>query len=290
MKVFLQKKIIFAISSLPLWLGYLFSDFVFLLLKYFIKYRKKVIIENLKNSFPEKSDKEINQIANRFYRNLCDYFIESIKALTIPQKEISKRIRCTNLEVMEDIQARGKNCMWICGHIFNWEWLAGLVDAVPTRDTYAVFHPVKSPLANELTQYAREKYGTFAIPMHETYKQLLNIENDGNSAFLFVADQSPHASKVQYSLNFLNQETPVFNGFDLIARKKDFVPTYIRMKRKGRGKYEVELVEIKPDNTKFEPNEIVNKFFSLLEKDIQKAPDNWLWSHKRWKYKKGRDY
>ena len=276
--------IIYQISRLPLSVLYVFSDCLFFLLHTIIGYRRNVIRTNLKKSFPDKSQDEINAIHKEFYKNFCDYLVETLKSFSISQKELDERFTYSNLEVFEEIKAENKNVMMMCGHVFNWEWFIGTVKYLPTADSAAVYHKIKNPFWDEKINAMRGRFGTKALDMKDVLRFMMKTPNDGETAYLFVADQSPKKSAIHYYINFLHQNTPVFNGFDKIAQRKNMGVVYCKTEKRKRGHYHTTFIRIKPQNEKFEENEIVHQFFDLLEKNIQQHPSNWLWSHKRWKY------
>ena len=276
--------IIYQISRLPLGVLYLFADFLFFILYTIIGYRRKVIRTNLENSFPEKSKEEIRTIHRKFYRNFCDYLVETLKTFSISQDELDKRHTYSNSEVFEEIKAEKKNLMFMAGHIFNWEWYVGTAKIMRIENTVAVYHKIKNPFWNDKINAMRGKFGTVPMDMKDVLRHIMKVPNDGNHSFLFVADQSPKQSAVHYFIEFLNQRTPVFNGFDKIARKKNMGVIYAKTVKVKRGYYHTTFIRLEPKNEQFEENEIVHQFFGHLEKTIQEHPDNWLWSHKRWKY------
>lgn len=282
--------ILYCISLLPMRLLYWFSAILFFLMNYVIGYRRKVIRDNLKNSFPKKSDQEIKKIQKQFYRNFSDYLVETLKSFSISQQELDNRHSYSNLEVFEDCKKEGKDVILMAGHVFNWEWFIGLVRHLPAKETLAVYHKVRNNFWNDRVNSIRGKFGTLPIDMKETGRYMMKAENDGTKTYLFVADQSPKKSMVKHSIQFLNQETPVFAGFDKIAIRKGMAVVFCKTVKTKQGFYHTEFERINPDGENFKEMEVVEKFFGRLEILISEHPDNWLWSHKRWKYKKGIDY
>lgn len=282
--------IIYGLSLLPMRVLYVFADFLFFVLNYIIGYRRKVIYNNLKNAFPEKSHQEIQLIQKKFYRNFADYLLETLKCFSMTQKELDQRHTYSNLEVFKNIHDEKKDIILMAGHVFNWEYFVGLAGHAKRYQTYAVYHKVKNDFWNEQINAIRGKFGTVPLDMKATARFMMGSSNKGENAYLFVADQSPKRNNIQHSIQFLNQETPVFIGFDKIASKKDMAVVYCDTKIVKRGHYHTHFERISPKGAQFEPLEVVDQFFEKLEKTIQKNPDNWLWSHKRWKFKKGVDY
>lgn len=282
--------ILYIISLLPLRVLYGFSWLIYLILNYIVGYRRKVIYQNLKNSFPEKSEMEIKSIQKNFYKNFADYLVETLKSFSITQEELDKRHTYSNLEVFKECENEKKDVILMAGHIFNWEWFIGLAPNLYTEKTVAVYHKVKNNFWNDRINGIRSKFGTIPLDMKKTARYMMSTPNNGEHSYLFVADQSPKKSAIHYDLEFLNQNTPVFTGFDRIAIKKEMAVIFCKMVKVKKGHYHTSFERILPEGENYESMEIVHKFFKKLEKTIQENPDNWLWSHKRWKYKKGIDY
>lgn len=282
--------ILYGFSLLPMKLLYVFSDVFYFLINYVIRYRRKVISENLRNSFPEKSVAEIKRIQKQFYKNFADFLIETLKGFSIKQEELDRRFTYSNLEVFEECRKEGHDVILMTGHVFNWEWFNGLAKNPKMRETIAVYHKIKSPFWNEKINDIRSKSGTTPIDMKDIGRFMMKAENNGDRVYFFVADQSPKQSMVKHNIHFLNQETPVFAGFDKIAIRKNMAVVFCKTTKIKQGYYHTEFERILPDHKSFEKMEVVEKFFEKLEKLIIEHPDNWLWSHKRWKFKKGIDY
>ena len=277
-------QIVLFISRLPLRILYSFSDFLFFINYNIIGYRKKVIFNNLKNSFPEKNDKEIRKIAKKFYLNFSDYIVELLKSFTISAEELHQRVEHVNLDVFFKAKKEGKNVMMLSGHIFNWEWFNAMATLIPQEKSFPIYRKVENDFWEEKIRLIRGSYGNEAIEAETVMKHILRNPNDGNSVYMFVADQTPMRSQVNYGIEFLHQKTPIFVGYDRIASRMNVAFVYCEMEKIARGKYRATYHEILPDAEKFVPLEVVKKFHHLLENTINRNPDNWLWSHKRWKY------
>lgn len=277
-------KILYLISKMPLKILYIFSDIIFFLNYNFVGYRKKIITQNLKNSFPEKSAKEIAEIRKKFYLNFSDYLAETIKSFTMSEKETKVRMQHINQHLFHEAKAEGKNIILLAGHVFNWEWMNTLATIVPQENCHPVYRRVNSNFWEDQMKKVRSKFGNVALEANEVILNIFRNKNDGNSIYLFVADQTPHSSHVNYGLEFLNQRTPAFIGYDKLATRMDMVFLYTEMKKVKRGYYQINYYRIEPDGEKFVNNEVVRKFHRLLENTIKKRPDNYLWSHRKWKY------
>lgn len=276
--------ILLLVSRLPLSILYVFSDLIFVSLYHITGYRKKVVMNNLNHAFPEKSDKEKQAICKAFYHNFSDYIVETLKTFTISNTELRVRVQHLNQHLFQDAKDEGKNIIMLAGHVFNWEWFNALATVIPQEHCYPVYRKIQSRFWEEKIKLIRGRFGNTALEANQVIRHMLKTPNDGNSAYMFVADQSPHISEIRYGLNFLNQNTPAFIGYDKLSTKMDLVFIYCEMKKVKRGYYQVNYHRIYPDGEKFQPYEVVHKFHQLLENTINKRPDNWLWSHRRWKY------
>lgn len=277
---------IYFISILPFWLLYRVSDFLFLIIYFVFGYRKKVVLQNLKNSFPNKSDEEINVICKKFYVFFCDWIIEMTKSITISKETAIKRCHFTDTILLDKLYTKKKKLIFVMGHMGNFE-LAGAEMAYNTNyRLHVIYKPLSNKYFNKLINTKRIRFGTKIMPMKTTFKTMLSLKNSEEiSATTFIADQTPSPENA-YWTTFLNQETPIFWGTEIIARKLNYPIIYISIKQTKRGYYEMtpELLCETPANT--QKGEISEMHTKRLEQDIKKQPELWLWSHKRWKHKK----
>ncbi len=277
-------QILILISRLPLKVLYLFSDVMFFFSYHLVGYRKKIVLENLSNSFPHKTKEEIKSIRRKFFVNFSDYIIETLKAFTVSETELKVRVQHINQELFHQAKAEGKNIIMLSGHVFNWEWINAFATLIPQEHSFPVYRDLQNKFWDKKIRDMRSRFGNQAIDAREVIKHIFRNPNDGNSCYMFVADQTPQSYLVNYGLDFLNQKTPAFIGYDKLATRLDLFIIYCEMKKVKRGYYQVNYHRITPDGEKFEDFEVVKKFHRLLEETIIKRPDNWLWSHRRWKY------
>ncbi|MBW8362733.1 MAG: lysophospholipid acyltransferase family protein [Kaistella sp.] len=276
-------KIVTLISHLPLKILYVFADLIFFFTFYVFGYRKKVVSENIKNSFPDKSEEELQKIRKNFFINFSDYLVETVRSFSISQHELRVRVQHLNREVFEEAKAEKKNIILLAGHVFNWEWFNALAQIVPQEHCHPVYRKVNSEFWENQIKKIRNSYGNEALEANDVIKHIFRNTNDGNSIYMFVADQTPHVNLVDFGLEFLHQRTPAFIGYDKLATRMDLVFVYCEMKKVKRGFYQVNYHRIYPDGEKFTQYEVVKKFHRLLQNTIRKRPENYLWSHRKWK-------
>lgn len=277
---------LYLISLLPFPVFYLFSDFIYFLLYRVVGYRKKVVFENLKNSFPEKSYNELKKIEKDFYRYLCDLFLETIKTLTISRSEAIKRCKfnAKTTLLFNELANKNQSCIIVMGHYGNWEWAGNSFSLQCKQQLYVIYHPLSNKYFNKLMYDLRTRFGTKLYAMKDTMREMIRNKNEVN-ATAFIADQTPSPDSA-YWTTFMNQDTPVFWGTEKIAQKLNYPIVYITIKKIKRGYYEVdsELLINEPKNTSL--GEISELHTRKLESDIITQPSIWLWSHRRWKHKK----
>lgn len=266
----------------PFWLLYRMADGMAWLFFTF-GYRRDVVFGNLRRCFPEKPDAEIRRIAREAYRNLADITLESVKSLTTPLAEINRRYRYHNAEAMNRYLDAGQSVLLVGGHYGNWEWAA----LTMARDYHGTAVGVYKPLSNNhldawmLRQRMRD--GRMVMKaMKETFAAVEQHKADP-AVFILVADQSPSNRRTAHWVQFFGQDTACLPGVDVIARANNFPVFWYKIRRARRGFYEMHYSEICPDPAATQPGEITQQFMSALEADIREQPENWLWSHRRWK-------
>ncbi len=274
------------ISYLPFSILYIFSDIVYLFINYILRYRRKIVTSNLRNSFPEKSEKEINAIRKEFYSHFCDTFIETIKLWTISEEEIRKRCKFLNPEIFDTYKASGKSIITVLGHYGNWEWLTSFA---VWKDAYylPIYKPLHNKVFDKMFLRIRARFGAKPVAKDDTLRTMISYRNQNKyTATVFIGDQTPNKANLNYWTKFLNQDTPVLLGTERIAKKLDQVIVFIHMKKVKRGYYEVNLIPLFDNPKETAEFEITEKHTRVLEKIIQEDPAYWLWSHRRWKHKK----
>ena len=277
--------VILPVSKLPFWTLYLISDFLYLVLYKMIGYRTKVVRQNLTNSFPDKSEKEILALEAKFYSHLCDLVVESLKAFSISLEEAKLRMKDRNIEVVNQYFKQKRQVVLVGGHYGNWELFAITIGATTDHKTLALYTPLKNQFINEKITKSRSKYGLGMLSIKEIKSKLNDINSDFY-AIIFGADQSPRKSQRAYWMKFLNQETGVQFGTEKFAKEFNAVVIFTNIYKVKRGYYELQYDVITEQPNQEELGFISKTHTQMLEKVIQEQPEYWLWSHKRWKHER----
>ncbi len=276
--------IVVLISHLPFWAIYGISDFFYILVRFVARYRKKVILDNLRHSFPEKSEQEIQKIAAKFYRHFCDLFFETIKLSNLSNKQIKRRIHYKGTDLLNAHFQKGESVIVLAMHHNNWEWCS-TVQIFLEHTILMIYNPIRGNQAFEkFLIKAREQWGGICTPVHKSVRTLIEFNKREEPAILWLAaDQTPKATSKLWTI-FLNREAPFFSGPEKIA-KKTGQPIYFHQIRKaGRGRYEIEFIPLFLNPKELKEKDILLGYVRKMEEIIAKEPEFYLWSHRRWKY------
>ena len=274
------------IASLPFGMLYALSVVLSFVLNRVAGYRKKVIFQNLRNSFPEKSHREISRIANEYYRNLGDIIVEVIKLGRIQPKELENRFELIHRELLTTALNDGKSVIIAIGHCGTWEWMGTALGLVTEQKGYALTKPLSDKDFNGYMEKIRHRLNPGStIPFKSAFREMVRRKNEP-SFYVMAADQTPTLDEANYWTGFLNQDTPFFMGIEKIARSLGTRVIFMDIQRTGRGKYRGVMQLVSDDPAGTGEGEITEKYVHLLEKAIRDNPPNWLWSHRRWKHKR----
>ena len=277
--------IIWVTSRLPLRILYIKSTFLFLISYYIIGYRKKVIKENIQLVYPDKTEKERNLIAKKFYQHLCDLIFEAIKCLNISEEELLKRYKVTNIEIVERYYRENRSVLVLGGHYANWEW-SGFLNRVMPYQAYGVYKKLDNTYFDRLVKKGREGFGAVAVLNKKIVQFLIDKSNQGEKTLTYLlSDQSPKANPNRPKDTFMGIEVPVFTGTEELAKKLDFAVLYLKTEKVKRGYYKNTFIELAEHPREFDDFEITRLFLNEIEKQIQENPNYYLWSHKRWKHR-----
>lgn len=277
--------LIIPISLLPFPVLYLFSDLLYIILYRIFGYRKKVVISNLKNSFPEKSNSEIDHIASLFYRHLCDVIVETFKSFTISKKQILKRMVFENPELINKYYDQNRSVIIAGGHYNNWEWIATSVDQQIKHQSIAIYKQLTNKFFDQKMRTTRGRFGLMMIDTKKVKETFENLRNE-LTATIFGNDQSPGKVANSYWVRFLNQDTAVMYGTEKYAKEMNYPVLFGAISKVKRGYYTFRFEEVENNPVDSPYGFITEKTTQLLEQQIIEAPQYWLWTHRRWKHKR----
>lgn len=276
---------ILLVGLIPFFLLYPFSDFVRWMLHSVFGYRRRVVEQNLADTFPERSSREIKKLTWKFYRNLSDVLIEGIKAFTMTRRQIRTRHKVLNPEVAITYHQKNRSIIAVPSHYGNWEW-GSMSGALQLPQNYVVLYkPLQNKWIDKYTRWSRSKYRGNLVSIYHTRKIFEDYQAK-NSIFIMASDQSPSKPGKAIWVNFLGRDTAFLHGPEQYAKMYDLPVVFVDIQRVRRGFYELtlKLITDKPQETS--DGEITQQYAHLLEEAILSKPENWLWSHRRWKLKR----
>jgi KDO2-lipid IV(A) lauroyltransferase len=278
--------LLIAVSWLPFWILYRLSDVLYIIIRFVIKYRSKVITENLNYAFPEKTELEISQIRNKFYRHICDIIFESVKIYSMSDKEMEERLTIKGTDKANEFFDQGRSIVALAMHHNNWEWTS-FVQSKLKHLILTIYNPVRGNNAMEkFLVHNRSKWGSKCIPVHKTARSVIEYNSKGILTGLWLAaDQTPPATSKFWTV-FMNRETPFFQGPEKIAASTNQPVFFQHTKKTGRGKYEIEYSVLFENPKEVEQKEILLAYVRKAEEIIRNEPEYYLWSHRRWKHKR----
>lgn len=278
--------LLYPVSLLPMWLLYRLADIFYLVIFYIVGYRKELVLENLRHAYPEKTTQELKTIRRKFYLSFCDQWIETLKLLSISSAELKRRFSM-DATVLDALGDEGKDVSLIIGHTFNWEW-ANVAIQLYTKYPFALFYmPLESMAFDRIMRCIRQRSGSILISM-KAKKAMQQLDGKRHIIGL-AADQNPSDVKHATWLPFMHREAPFFKGPEKLARRGQHAVVFIEVKKIKRGYYNA-VVHLITKNAADTPNgEILQRYAAFMEQQLREQPENWLWTHRRWKYNKA-DY
>jgi len=274
------------LSYIPFGILYFLSDCMFYVVYYLIRYRRHIVRKNLTESFPEKSEQEIKKIEKQFYHFFTDNVLESCKLTTISKEEMRRRMRFVNMEDVNAVLRDGKSVSLYLGHYANWEWISSIPLHMEKGVVGAqIYHKLRNEKMDRLILRNRERMGAVCVEMRKTARYINELVKDNKISLTgYIADQSPKKREAHHFINFLNHTVPVLVGTEKITKHYGFDAWFISIERIKRGNYEVKFVRMHENPKSLPDFELTSIYFQMLEQEIRKHPELYLWTHRRFKY------
>lgn len=277
--------LLWLISILPFPIFYLFSDFVYFLIYRVIGYRKKVVRANLALTLPHLSDAERKDIEKKFYKHMCDMFLEMVKTMSMSPEEMERRFHVTNIDLVLDYAKKGKSVILVASHYASYEWLLTINPKLGFQGV-AVYKKLANPYFDKLVRKIRSKYNTEMIETRKAIPTMAQNQRNGVLAMYGLAsDQSPKLDRIFHSMKFMGVEVPVHTGAEMLAKKYDLAVIMVKVEKVKRGFYEATFLSLADNPKDFEDFHITEMYLKEVEKQILAKPEFYLWTHKRWKHR-----
>lgn len=275
-------------SLLPLSVLYFISDVILYPLVYYVaRYRLKVVRQNLRNSFPDKSHNELKSIEKKFYRHFADLLVEIVHGYRASDEEMREHVVFENVDLVEELAQKTQGVIAYLGHMGNWEWIADLNKRFVDRSMveYNIYRQLKNPNSDKMMLELRSKRGGECIEKKQLLRKLVSLRHADHPFVLgMLSDQKPSKRSTYAWTHFLSQETAFLNGSEVLAKKFGFSAVYAHILSPKRGQYTVRFELITDNPAAMPEEEITKKYAALLEQNIHAQPEQWLWTHNRWKW------
>lgn len=272
----------YLLSLIPWRIMYIFSDISYLLIYHVIKYRRDVVMQNLTLAFPHKTQAEKQAIAKAFYKNFTDTFVETIKLISISDKEFDKRCK-VNIDVVNNLLSGGQSVQLHTGHFFNWEF-ANLGIAKHIHFPWiGVYMPIKNKNFDKLMLKMRSKYNTILLPA-TSFKSSFHQYSKNIYALGLAADQNPGNPHNAFWTPFFGKMTPFVTGPERGAVSMNTAVVMINFYKIKRGHYQIDAELLTTTPQSLPKGTITKSLVRFIENAIQERPANYLWSHRRWKW------
>ena len=274
--------LLYGISILPLRVLYILSDVLVVFVYHLVGYRKGIVLSNLKVAFPEKTESERRAIAKQFYRNFTDTIVESIKLISSGEALINKMF-VGNIDALNAVAEKGKNVQIHAMHNFNWEVVNQGVSRLLKRPLLAVYQPITNKFFNDIFMKVRSRFGTKLIPANDFKNNFIHLDTEQHLLAL-VADQNPGNPAKAWWLNFFGKPAPFVMGPERAARERNTIVVFANFFKVKRGVYSFESVVITEDPNSMKEGDLTKLYLKYIQEKIRERPDNYLWSHRRWKH------
>lgn len=264
---------------------YAIADLLTLLAHRVVRYRRRVVDDNLRHAFPELDDEGRSDLARRYYRGFADVLVEIIKIPALAVEDFRSRVRIVNAAVVRETLAQGRPVILLTAHQCNWEWLLYALSLELGVPVDAAYKPLKNAWAEREMLALRSRFGNRLVPAKDLLADIMKRRKVVRGIAI-VADQEPRANEHKYWTCFLNRDTAFFQGVEEVARTTRYPAFFVGMRRVGRGYYESRVTAIADGEEPLAPGEFTERYARLVETQIREAPADWPWSHKRWRLRK----
>jgi len=277
--------ILWIISKLPWRIFYMFSSCVYIVVYHVIRYRRKTVTNNLKLVFPNKPPEEIRNIRKAFFKNMCDMFLEMVKFISISDEDLLERFKIIDIHTLLALEAKKKSIVVLMAHYASYEW-ATVTQLLVNYPTVGVYKGIKNKYFDQLARRIKQRYNTRLIKASDAGKEIARDKISGKLClYTFLSDQSPSMEKAAYWTDFIGIKVPTNIGGELLAKRLDMSVVYLHVEKVKRGYYQARFIPITENAKNCEDFYITKTYLRMLEKQIYKAPEYFLWTHKRWKHR-----
>ena len=273
------------LSRLPLPLLYAIAGLLHGVLYHVLRFQRKLLFDNLRRAFPDRSAVDIRQLAAASYRNALDFLVETLKAWRMNASDLQRRVAIDNPQLLQALLRDHKTVIALTAHNGNWEWLHLACAATLNAPVAAVYNPLNHPGVDALLLEMRSRFGSRLIDSGNALPQLVQFSRQGGIVAL-NADQLPRPEDDKYWSRFLGIDTAFFTGPEKLARLFQAPVVFVGMQRVRRGYYRIHFERLCAPPYPATEGVVMQPYVQAVERQILAAPQDWFWLYKRWKYRK----
>ncbi|TDJ31987.1 MAG: lipid A biosynthesis acyltransferase [Gammaproteobacteria bacterium] len=270
------------LARLPLRVLYVLSDILYVIMRHVWRYRRSIVQNNLRNAFPEQTPGELDAVEERFYRNFCDMFLETMKAGAISREELIERVEFTNIDVLETEAGNNQSVILLVAHQFNWEWLLLAMSIHAPHVIQAIYKPPHLKSFDRFLYAARTRFGAELLPQKRAVAEIRR-QRDRLKAIAMLADQSESGVRDDYWTEFMNQTTAFSRNIQRLALMTQYPVYFGQIRKISRGHYSVTGQELARPPYERDSTEVLDAYVRAVEAQIRAWPDSWLWTNRKWK-------
>lgn len=274
------------LAVMPYWFQYyVVLEWIYVVLRFVLRYRRRLILRQLAESFPEKSEEERRRICNDYYHTLSEMIVNIVTLAGMSAEEQARRLSvASSEEVAAEIGDR--NSVMLASHHGCWEYASFVARLFTNFHIVVAYHPLTNKLMDKLLICMRTHDRITPVASKAFMRFYVENRNgiDGKNLMLgLIADQNSPPRKDHHWFSFLNHPTLFFEGGEALALKYHLPVYYVELDRVRRGYYHCSFTKIYDGEAEVAPHEITERYVRLLEQSISRRPELWMWSHRRWK-------
>jgi len=270
------------IARLPDKALYFLADILAVIIFRIVRYRRATVDENILRAFPEKSAVDRLRMTKDFYRHIADVVAEILMQSRMSREQLLQRVDVVGVEYLHAYVKNNQSVILLSAHQGNWEWMVVAIASSIPYPLDALYRPLHNSVMDRFFIGIRSRFGASVIPASKAARAILKLRKE-NRAFGIIGDQNPRRKDDKYWTTFMGVETPAAAGPERIAKLTGYPLLYVSMEKLSRGKYRCVIAPLAAAPYSGE-GEISQKYMSVVEANIRKQPECWMWSHHRWRY------
>ena len=241
---------------------------------------RNLIHSNIKKAIPNSNYEELNKITKLMWNNYGRVFAEYMFIKDFRNGKLKSKIKIEGQEILDDIKKHNKQVVFISGHFSNFELMAMHLENSGIKLS-AIYRPLNNIFLNKIMERIRKKYicknqikkGIGGI------KKLINLKKSNYSTALMIDQRVSEGIKS----NFFNNEALTTTIPAQLVKKFKIPVVPIFIERINNLNFKITINKPITFSNETSIKNITDELNQILEKMIINKPEQWIWSHNRWK-------